>query len=718
MNIDKLDFPEQIINILKEEAATLNPPQIAAIEKGVLKGENLVVAAPTASGKTLIAELAILKNFLSNKGKAVYIVPLKALASEKYNEFVNKYKKIGMKIAISIGDLDSSSAWLQDYDLIVVSNEKMDSLLRHEAKWVDKISLVVCDEIHMLNDVSRGPTLEIVLTRLRDMCNAQVIALSATIKNAEEIAEWLVAKPVKSDYRPIKLYYGVAFPDESSYKIEYEGKNNIMLKNDDEAEIILTKDVLNRNKQALFFVSTRKSAEATAERIGMKIHKHIVEEDKMKLKKISEEALKVLSHPTKQCRRLALCLSRGTAFHHAGLVAGQRRIIEDNFRNGLIKILTATPTLSYGVNLPAWRVYIRDVKRYGGYGADYIPVLEVAQMCGRAGRPKYDSEGEAILVAKNDYEKDELKERYINGEPEPIFSKLSVEPVLRMHVLALIASNAAKSKYELQEFFAKTFFAYQYKDMAEVMERVEKILLELQSYNFVKIEKEDFMLKDFVPAFAIDKDYKISATRLGKRVSELYIDPQSAHHIISNLKPKTDFEYLNVINECLELQPPLRVKRSELDDLEKEIERFNITTPDVWDVDYEEFAMIFKTSLMFNDWMNEATEDYLLNKYGITPGELYNKTTNAEWLFYSARELALIQGKRDIANKMNKLRFRIKHGIKEELLRLIKLRGIGRVRARILWKNGIKSAADIRKNPEKVEKLFGKGIAKQLLEEK
>jgi len=715
MNIDKLDFPEQIINILREEALTLNPPQIEAVKAGVLKGENLVVAAPTASGKTLIAELAILKNFLSNKGKAVYIVPLKALASEKYNEFVNKYKKIGMKIAISIGDLDSSSTWLQDYDLIVVSNEKMDSLLRHEAKWVDKISLVVCDEIHMLNDVSRGPTLEIVLTRLRDMCNAQVIALSATIKNAEEIAEWLVARPVKSDYRPIKLYYGVAFPSDRNYIIEYEGKDNVILKNESEAEILLSNDVLKRNKQALFFVSTRKSAEATAERIAKRIQ--LNEKEKELLKKISENALNVLPHPTKQCKRLATCLQRGVAFHHAGLVAGQRRIIEDNFRAGLIKILTATPTLAYGINMPAWRVFIRDVKRYGGYGADYLPVLEVQQMCGRAGRPKYDSEGEAILVAKNDYEKDELKERYINGEPEPIFSKLSVEPVLRMHVLALVSSNAAKSKYELQEFFGKTFFAYQYKDMAEVMERVEKILLVLQSYNFVKIEKEDFILQDFVPAFSLEKDYKISATRLGKRVSELYIDPQSAHHIITNLKPKTDFEYLNVINECLELQPPLRVKRNEYDDLEKEIERFGITSPDVWNVDYEEFAMIFKTSLMFNDWMNESSEDKLLDKYGITPGELYNKTTNADWLFYSARELALIQGKRDIANKMNRLRLRIKHGVKEELLRLIKLKGIGRVRARLLWKNGIQALADIRRNQEKIEKLLGKGVARQILEE-
>ncbi|MBI2578182.1 MAG: DEAD/DEAH box helicase [Candidatus Aenigmarchaeota archaeon] len=716
MRIEETNFPPPVLDILKKELSILNPPQAAALNAGLLERKNIVVASPTASGKTMIAELAILKNFLASRGKAVYIVPLKALASEKYREFVGKYKKIGMKIAISIGDLDGNDTWLENYDLIIASNEKMDSLLRHEAKWVSNVSLVVCDEVHMLNDVSRGPTLEIVLTRMRDMCDAQFLALSATIKNAEEIAEWMKANLVKSDYRPVKLYYGVAYPDKEKMVLEYEGKGDFVL-SESEPETALSRDVVARGKQALFFVSTRRSAEAAAERIAEAIHKHLGDEEKAQLKKISDEALHALPGPTKQCRRLSACLAKGAAFHHAGLVAAQRTIIEDNFRSGIIKILAATPTLAFGINLPAWRVYIRDVKRFSGYGSDYLPVLEVQQMCGRAGRPKYDTEGEAILVAKNSYEKNELKERYVYGEPEPIYSKLSVEPVLRMHVLALVASKATKSKYELSEFFEKTFFSHQYKDVDEVMKRVEKVIAELASYGFVETEKEPFMLPDFVPAFALDKDYKVQATRTGRRVSELYVDPASAFHIISNLKPRTDFEFLSVINKCMEMRPMLRVKKNEYEDLEKEIERFGITTPDVWDVDYEEFAALFKTSLMFNEWMNEASEEQMMEKFGIAPGELHVKINNAEWLLYAGRELALVLGRRSIANRMNRLRLRIKHGVKEELLRLVKLRGVGRVRARMLFRNGIKSAADIKNNFEKAENLLGKGVARQIMEE-
>ncbi|MBI4018580.1 MAG: DEAD/DEAH box helicase [Candidatus Aenigmarchaeota archaeon] len=714
MRVEELGFPQPLVDILKEEAEALNPPQAAAVRAGLLDRKNLVVASPTASGKTLIAELAMLKNFLRSRGKCVYIVPLRALASEKYSEFTGKYRKLGMKIALSIGDLDSGDTWLEGYDTIIVSNEKMDSLLRHEAGWIGSVSLVICDEIHMLNDVSRGPTLEVVLTRLRDMCDAQFLALSATIKNAEEISQWLEATLVKSSYRPIKLHYGVAYPDGGSHAIEYEEKESIVI-DGDEAESALSNDVIRRNKQALFFVSTRRSAEAAAERIGKAIQ--LSGEEKSRLKKISEEALHALPHPTKQCRRLASCLARGTAFHHAGLVAAQRRIIEDNFRNGAVKILAATPTLAFGMNLPAWRVYIRDVKRFNGYGSDYLPVLEVQQMAGRAGRPKYDKEGEAVLVAKTEHEKDELKERYIRGEPEPIYSKLSVEPVLRTHVLSIVAGKAANSRNELREFFSKTFFAHQYGDIDEVMKKVEKILAELESYSFVEIGKEPFILNDFVPAFALDKDYRVKATRVGRRVSELYIDPQSAFRIIGSMKPASDFQYILAVGKCLEMQPALRVKSGETESIEKEIERFGVTAPDVWDVDYEEFMELFKTALMFNDWMNENGEDALMNRYGITPGELHTRMTNAEWLFYAAKELALVLHKRGIASRFNRLRLRVRHGVKEELLRLIKLKGVGRVRARLLFRNGMKSPADMKKNPERIEILLGKGVARQILEE-
>src|SRR3989344_6710483 len=199
MLLEKLPLPQKLIALLKQDGIEqLNPPQVAAIKKGLFERKNLVIASPTASGKTLIAEMAILKNYLEG-GKSVYLVPLKALASEKYEDF-SKYKKIGMKVAIATGDLDGTDGWLGGYDLIILSNEKMDSLLRHSIPWIKDISLIVSDEIHVMDDPSRGPTLEIVLTQLMGMTKSQIIALSATLENLKEIAGWLGAHRVVSDY--------------------------------------------------------------------------------------------------------------------------------------------------------------------------------------------------------------------------------------------------------------------------------------------------------------------------------------------------------------------------------------------------------------------------------------------------------------------------------------------------------------------------------------
>ncbi len=707
MRIENLALPQPIIDVLKQSGIEkLNEPQVLALKAGLLDGKNLVVASPTASGKTLVAEMAIIRNFLNNK-KSVYIVPLKALASEKYHEFKEKYGKLGMKIAISLGDLDSSEEWLGNYDLIITSNEKMDSLLRHGARWVREISLVIVDEVHMLNDVGRGPTLEIVVTRLQSM-NPQIIALSATIRNAEEIADWLSAEIVKSDYRPIKLKHGVYYPNE----LYFVDSNHEFPEGD--SEILLCKDTIARGKQALFFTSTRKGSEALSEKLTKATSKYLTEDEKKKLSKVSEEIIHALHSPTKQCKRLAQSVKHGVAFHHAGLVAKQRKIVEDAFREGTIKMITATPTLAYGLNLPAWRVFVRDVKRYSGYGSAFIPVLEMQQMFGRAGRPKYDKEGEAIIISKGKHEARELWERYIDGEPEPIYSKLSIESQLRRHLLALIASEVITNKMQAEEFFAKTFFAFQYGNTDEVMKKVDKILAELKAYNFITIGSSKFIADEFIPAFELGTE-ELRATKIGKRVSELYVDPQSANNIIKNLLAKNDIEYLLTVNSCAEMRPLPRVKQSEAEDIEELLISMKLQSPDVWDVDYEDFLQAFKFSLLLQDWISEIGEDKLFDKYGATPGELYNKITNAEWLLYSASELALLLNKKDVATRLRKLQLRVKHGVREELVKLIRVKGIGRVRARLLYKNGIKDTLMLRKASDvQLEKILGKKITAEI----
>ncbi len=666
---------------------SFNPVQKESIDAGVLNGENMVISAPTASGKTLVAELAIMRCVLETKKKAVYLVPLRALASEKYDSFIEKYEKLGIKTAMSVGDYDSSDPWLEKYDVIILTVEKLDSLLRRDVPWISSVGLVVADEIHTLGDNKRGPTLEILLTKLKTITKAQFIALSATIKNAREIADWLNAKTVESDYRPVKLHEGVY----AEGKIAFLGREKINMDGEDLPEIKISLDTLCKKKQALVFVATRKSAEATAERIGKAMYEALSKIEKDELKKIADEVLNALESPTKQCERLAKCITGGAAFHHAGLVSKQRKAVETGFKKNLIKIIAATPTLAMGINLPAYRVMIRDAKRfYALTGWSYIPVLDYQQMVGRAGRPQYDTHGESILIAKTINEAEDLAQRYIMGETEEIYSKLASEPVLRVHVLSLVATETCKSLVEIYEFFSRTFYGMQYGSSSEMAEKINNIVSFLAANNFITGHGEN-----------------LRPTAIGKRVSELYIDPDTAVKIIAGLKEaknkKPDaFPLIELMTNTLEMRPLLPVKSAEFNSIYADISKIDLLhdAPDEWDYEYEEFLKAVKTSLMVKKWIEESTEEQMFEEYGLTPGELYSKISTLDWLFYSSQEIALLLGIKDVIKDLRKTRARITYGIKEELLPLVKLRGIGRFRARKLFTAGFTSLEKLREAPE------------------
>jgi len=210
-------IPEDLYDILSKEIEEFRPSQEKAINHGLLDGKSLLVCTPTASGKTLIAELAGIKSIMEGKGKAIYIVPLKALATEKFKEFKRKYGGF-VKIAMSIGDFDSADEYLLEYDFIITTSEKLDSLMRHRTPWLKYVKVVIIDEVHLLNDAGRGPTLEIIITLMKEILkNIQIVALSATIGNPEELAEWLDAELVKDEWRPVKLHKGIYMDGEIEF---------------------------------------------------------------------------------------------------------------------------------------------------------------------------------------------------------------------------------------------------------------------------------------------------------------------------------------------------------------------------------------------------------------------------------------------------------------------------------------------------------------------
>ncbi|MEA3229423.1 MAG: DEAD/DEAH box helicase [archaeon] len=733
---------EPVVDIIKnkEHITELFPPQAAAIESGYLDGKNMLLTIPTSSGKTLVAEFAALKTVLDKKKKVLYLVPLKALAMEKFNDFKEKYESLGVKTAVSVGNFDSGDQWLKNFDIIITSVEKADSLLRHRAPWFSDVGLVIADEIHLLDDPSRGPTLEIVLTRIGEVSKAQVIGLSATISNRAELAEWLDATLVESDYRPTVLYEGyaregkVVFPSVSGQG--YPVSSNI----DMLAAVI--KKIGHENKQGIVFVSSKRGAEKTAEDLSKVVAAVLSSSDKFKLETLSASLLRALQSSTTQCRRLSRTVRQGVAFHHSGLVHDQKAMIEDAFRSGIIRFVCATTTLAYGMNLPCDYVVMKSVKRfYGTRGYDYIPVLEYKQCVGRAGRVKYSREGRSVIITKTDDEVDNVKKIFIDGLPESIYSKLSLEPVLRIHILSLIATGHIDAVSGLETFMSKTFYAHQFKDLGELFFKVKKILGMLCDFDMVQVDKNN-----------------LKSTYFGVRVAELYLDPLTANLFarairqpmimgggdasVSHCETKNDdsmdsdfisgaqilerkskvfinFSILNIISQAIEMQPLVRAKKDDMEMLEEIISSCfcNILTdiPSKWELDRKKFLDSLKTALLFDSWIKENTEDFISKRFSVTPGELKIKLDNADWLLYSIEEFSRMFELGDIFSAVKKLRLQMKYGVLEELLKLVKIKGIGRVRARMLYDKGFKSGSDIKKADFlKLEKIVGKKTAMKL----
>ncbi len=693
-------LPEEVIESFgKRGIKELTPPQALSVEYGLLAGRDFVVAAPTASGKTLIAEMAMLRSVMQRRKKAIYVAPMRALVSEKYHEFKEAYPYL--KVAMSIGDLDSLDSWLHEYDIVLASTEKLDSLIRHGAGWLDSVGCIVFDEVHMLDDTSRGPTLEILMTRLKRVAkDSQIIALSATVGNAKELAEWLGSELIESDYRPVELRKGI----EQNGVVYYADGEEQMESADKLAELRIAANTFGIKKQILFFYSTKRNAESGAERLAILASSRLEQNEKIKLKEVAAAVLGVLGRPTTQCEKLARLVEHGVAFHHSGLVNEQRHLIEETFKAGLIKAICSTTTLGMGVNLPAHTVVVRDTTRYDAeYGSVRMSVNVVTQLSGRAGRPKYDKMGRALLIAKSKDDLRGLYERYIDGELEPVESKLGVESVLRTHLLSFIATKFLTSKEAISDFMSGTFYGYQYSDMHDLNRIIGRVLKELQEWNFV--ENYGSMYR---------------ATKIGERVSELYIDPMSAKWMIDSLPKASDgISVLFMISNTVEMRPYVKI-------VEEAEERFfsyqqMIESEGGYilseEVGYYDPLKPFSTSIMLNDWVGEKHEQEITAKFGTTPGALYTKINNADWLLYSAAELGKLL--KISSRKLVEMRVRMRYGIKEELMDLVRLEGIGRVRARLLFMNGIPDVKSMRKDGsrEKVERLLGKELAKRIYEQ-
>ncbi|MEG9194585.1 MAG: DEAD/DEAH box helicase [Archaeoglobales archaeon] len=680
MRIEELSdrISSYVVEILKENGIEeLFPPQESALPY-IFNRDNLILSLPTAAGKTLIAELAMISEVLRG-GKCLYITPLRALANEKFESF-RKWEKIGVYIGISTGDYESVDSHLAEADIVVTTAEKADSLLRNRAFWLRDITCLVVDEIHLIDSEDRGHTLEILITKMRRMKqNLWILGLSATAPNVSEIADWLDAKFIQSSWRPVPLYYGILC--EGTVEIYRDGEVYRAKKSFEE----VVEECVSEGNGVLIFESTRKSAESLAERLSEISGRYCQGKD------LAEEIL--AENDGEMSKKLAKCIKKGSAFHHAGLLSGQRRIVEEAFRNGDVRILVATPTLAAGVNLPAKRVLIRSIYRYDGY-SKRIKVSEFKQMAGRAGRPGMDEIGEAIVVASKK-DKDIVLKSYIEGEPERIISKLGVESKLRFHCLSLICDGFATDIKSLKEFFNSTLFAKQ-SDIHDF--ELERAIKQLENWEMVEIGN------------------KIVPKKLGVIVSKLYIDPLTGfifYDTTRKFESLSELSALHLICRTPDMER-LSLRRDDdwVDDLAFKIRKELTYYPSEGSIDYEWFLLEVKTALCLRDWINEVDENEICEKYSIAPGDLRRLVETAEWLSHALSRIAGEFGK-----SVPRLETRIRYGVKEELLDLVSIRNIGRVRARKLYNAGIRSKEDIIANKSKIKKILGQKIAEKVLRE-
>lgn len=685
-------------NIISEILETngyvsLNPVQEKA-SKHI--GKNLLVCAPTASGKTTVFEMFLLNFAVEKKKKVIYISPLKALTFEHYLDFKKKYsKKYNLSFGISTGDLDNSSKNLSSYDVLFLTFEKFDSVLRHEPEWLKYIGLVCIDEIHELGNANRGTTLEVLITQLKvNFSRIVFLGLSATIGNSQALAKWLEAELVTSNYRPIPLDIGInygnnIFFDERKIKLEKQDKEDCL------GGII--KDTLKINKQLIVFCNSRSNTMSFASKYKELVKKQLSEKEIAELRKIARVAGDALETPSKQCLSLYSDILCGTAFHNAGLVYKQRQIIEEEFRNGKIKVIFATPTLAAGINLPAFRVVITTVYRFSNGSMVLIPVNEFHQMTGRAGRPKYDKKGEAIVVVNKEGDVQRVYNSYVIAPPTDIESQLSKIGNLRTQLLPIISINNLKSTKEVLKYMEKTFYYFVFGNDEEIKENILEILEEFNDFGFVEKKKDEIKL-----------------TEIGKRVCLLYIDPLSANNILKDLEIKEklkaeieELERLFTIANTSECYPYLKVKTEKEDDVFDVLEDLK---PKIY-FDYEDIKLLEKITLsqMLKDWINEVSENDIIERYNTTPGQLQEFMNKAIWINHCIQELIKTTKKSlKLYKEYSDLELRLKYGIKKELLPLVELKGIGRVRARKLFDSGITSIADIKKSPQKFLSVVGR----------
>lgn len=672
-----------IINTAYPYIKEFNPAQKAVIESGYLEDKsNYIISIPTASGKTVLGILPALKTIL-NGGKAVYAAPLLSIQNEKVKEF-KAFEEHGIKV----GKHPSNS------DLSVMVFESFDALTRFSWNVLREVDTLIIDEFHMIGEYSRGPTLESAITRAKIINpSLRIIALSATLKNIDEIEQWLDGKTVEHDYRPVPLNKEVLDAEMFNTK----NKNDVIVK--------IVEKAIEDNSQALSFVSTRRFTESLATYVAKKIDKKTTKEQKHKFKQVADKLLEVPkkkgSLPTTTCLKLAEAAEKGVVFHHAGLFNEQKEIIEDEFRNGNILMITATPSLMYGVNLPSKYVVIRDHTRWTSNGPASIPVFDYEQMSGRAGRPQYDDVGYSYLVAKTMDEAFDLEARYVNGEIELTNSKLiDNKDAIYKQIIAQIASSLSKNLDDLNDFFGKTLYGFQMKNNPSMS------MFAQDSLNWELESALEFLLQNGIIRATPEG---LKTTDFGNLIAKSNYAVETAVKIkeyVSTMEKLNPAEMIYALVETPDL-PLISFKgRKSKDPVRDKLSECGLFAVDIGNPEATAVSLI--------EWIDERNEYEIENAYNVYSASTRRSAYEASRLVKFAKNTLEVLGNYSNLKDMDYLSARLYYGVKEDIIPLVVgVKRLGRKRARLLMKTfGDNLSEASEKDLQKVEgigpKLAGK----------
>ncbi len=726
MRVDTLEaynVPADILAIWREQVGTeLLPVQERAVKEfGLFGRDNLIVFSPTSSGKTFVGEMAAVKAARENT-KVFYLVPLKALAEEKAREFRQRYAQVGIKVVVSSRDHREHDAEIErrDFQIAVVVFEKMQALLVSKPQLMEAVGLVVVDEMQIITDENRGPTLELLLTKLRIAgSHPRIVGLSAVLGRAQMLADWLKAKLLVDTRRPVELRKGVLCRGTFTFRehnTSTEGTEEFVdCTSEKRPDIILSaaEDLVRRGEQVLVFlpdrVATVSFARLLASRASLPALDLAIEELRDQEETHARDALREV-------------LSSSVAFHNADLSPEERDLVERHFRTGGIRALFSTSTLAMGLNLPVKNVILDGhrwlyLKRYGRWSLEEVTKSEYENMSGRAGRLGLSRDfGRSILVTASPFEAKVWLKHFVDSDFEEIVPTLKDAP-LENHVVNLLASGLAKSRDELRDLLLSSFTGVTYwtqkMSRDEFVAALDRAVRLCADGGLVREEATGKLLVTHLGHACASKGIGVDTTiHLAQWAREARTAAISEVEVLAavSLSPAGREVYVNMVSEEQfhnDYRGAILRRAGEAGVGDRPV--FEQLTVNQDALDYDT-AKALKKALFLGDWIEEVRTKDIERRYQVWAGALRRVGEEYAWLVEALGAVAQACGWPEArCAELSGLSERLVHGIRSEALPLagLRVRGLGRALLRRLVAAGFTDAASLRAaGPELVRKAL------------